>query len=146
MYVCMYIWCFRARQHLRSLAPVMNADDNDGQMIFGDVGGLKLPDICLIGEEKPRKNLTQETCPDRGSNPGPLRDRRACYRLSHRGGPWQMPSSICNWCRRQMFLFLFHVFQLTNSLSFCFCWYQFHVFQVLGFKRTHVIWYCEPNG
>ena len=24
-----------------------------------------------------RKNLTQETCPDRGSNPGPLRDKRA---------------------------------------------------------------------
>ena len=48
--------------------------------------GVKLPDICLIGEEKPRKILTQETCPDRGSNPGPLRDRRACYRLLHSGG------------------------------------------------------------
>ena len=46
-------------------------DDDDGQMIFGDLGGLKLPDICLISEEKPRKNLTQETCPDRGSNLGP---------------------------------------------------------------------------
>ena len=45
--------------------------------------GLKLPDICLTGEEKPRKNLSQETCPDRGSIPGPLRDRRACYRLAH---------------------------------------------------------------
>ena len=53
---------------------MMMMDDNDGQMIFGDIGGLKLPDICLTGEEKPRKNLTQETCPDRGSNPGPLRD------------------------------------------------------------------------
>ena len=61
-------------------------DDNDGQMIFGDLGGLKLPDICLTSEEKPRKNLTQETCPDRGSNPGPLRDRRACCRLAHSGG------------------------------------------------------------
>ena len=49
----------------------MSMDDNDGQMIFGDVECLKLPDICLTGEEKPRKNLTQETCPDRGSNPGP---------------------------------------------------------------------------
>ena len=64
----------------------MMIDDNDGQMIFGDLVGLKLPDICLTGEEKPRKNLTQETCPDRGSNPGPLRDRRACYRLLHRSG------------------------------------------------------------
>ena len=33
-----------------------------------------------------RKNLTQETCPDRGSNPGPLRERRACYRLPQGGG------------------------------------------------------------
>ena len=65
---------------------MMMSDDNEGQMIFGDHGGLKLPDICLTGEEKPRKNLTQETCPDRGLNPGPLRDRRACYRLAHKGG------------------------------------------------------------
>ena len=61
-------------------------DDCDGQMIFGDLGGLKFPGICLTGEENPRKNLTQETCPDRGSNPGPLRDKRACYRLLHSGG------------------------------------------------------------
>ena len=63
----------------------MIMDDNDGQMIFGDLGGLKL-DICLTGKEKPRKNLTQETCADRGSNPGPLRDRRACYRQILSGG------------------------------------------------------------
>ena len=62
-------------------------DENDGQMTFGDFGGLKRPDICLTGEKKPWKNLTQETCPDRESNPGPLRDRRACYRLAHSGGP-----------------------------------------------------------
>ena len=55
-------------------------------MIIGDLVGLKFPDICLTDEEKPRKNPTQETCPDRGSNPGPLRDRRACYHLSHSGG------------------------------------------------------------
>ena len=61
-------------------------DDYDGQMIFGDLVDLKLPEICLTGEEKPRTNLTQETCPERGSNPGPLRDRRACYRLFHSGG------------------------------------------------------------
>ena len=29
-------------------------------MIFGDLVGLKLPDICLTGEEKPQKNLTQK--------------------------------------------------------------------------------------
>ena len=61
-------------------------DDDDGQMIFGDLGGLKFPDICLTGEKKPRKILTQETCPDRGSNPGPLRDKRACCHLLHSGG------------------------------------------------------------
>ena len=52
----------------------------------GNNGGLKLLDICLTGKEKPRENLTQETCPDRGLNPGPLRDRRACYRLLHSEG------------------------------------------------------------
>ena len=48
---------------------MMSDDHNDGQMIFGDLGDIKLPNICLTDEEKPRKNLTQETCPDRGSNP-----------------------------------------------------------------------------
>ena len=35
-------------------------DDNDGQMIFGDLGGLKLPDICLTGEENPEKTSTRK--------------------------------------------------------------------------------------
>ena len=61
-------------------------NDYGGQMIFGDLVGLKFPDICLTGEEEPRKNLTQDTCPDRGSNPGPLRDGRTCYCLFHSGG------------------------------------------------------------
>ena len=65
---------------------MMSDDDNDDQMIFGGLRGLKLPVIRLTGEENPRKNLAQETCPDRGSNPSPLRDRRACYRLAHSGG------------------------------------------------------------
>ena len=60
-------------------------DDYDGQMIFGDLMGLKLPDICLTGDET-RKNLTQETCPERESNPGLLRDRRAWYCLFHSAG------------------------------------------------------------
>ena len=61
-------------------------NDNDSQIIYGDLGGLKLPDICLTGEEKPRKNLTQETFPNWGSNLGPLHDRRACYHLAHSSG------------------------------------------------------------
>ena len=51
-------------QYLRSLAPVMNDDDNDDQMIFGDLGGLKLPDICLTGEEKtPKKTSPRKLVP-----------------------------------------------------------------------------------
>ena len=71
---------------------MIDDDDNDGQIIFGDLGGLKLPDICLTGEKNPRKNLSQETCPDRGSNPGPLRDRRACChnRLKKLSGSGQL--------------------------------------------------------
>ena len=65
----------------------MMMDDYGGQMIFEDLVGLKLPDIRLTGEEKPRKNLTQETCPDRGSNLGPLRNRHICYCLLHNSGP-----------------------------------------------------------
>ena len=38
----------------------MSMSDNDDQMIFGD---LKLPDICLTGEEKPRKNITRKLVP-----------------------------------------------------------------------------------
>ena len=100
----MYIGGFRARQLLRSLAPVikMIMDDDDGQMIFGDLMGLKRPDIRLTDEEKPRKNLTQEICPDRGSNPGPLHDRRACYHPFHSGelgaiwGMGMLSSCICS--------------------------------------------------
>ena len=75
----------------------MIMDDYDGHMMFGDLVGLKLPDIRLKGEEKPRKNLTQETCPDRESNPGPLRGKRACYHLLHSGGPEDVniPSYQC---------------------------------------------------
>ena len=82
----------------------MNTDVYDGQMIFGDLVGLKLPDICLTGEKKKtrKKNLTQENCPDRGSNPGSLRDRRACYRLLYSGG--RNISSLNNFVKKKNFL------------------------------------------
>ena len=38
-------------------------DDNDGQMIFGDLEGLKLPDICFTGEEKPEKSSPKKLVP-----------------------------------------------------------------------------------
>ena len=63
------------------------------------LGGLKFADICLTGEEKPRKNLTQETCPNRGSNPGPLHDKRACYHLLH-------SSELANFLFGKMFGFI----------------------------------------
>ena len=42
---------------------MMSDDDNDGQMIFGDLGGLKLPDICLAGEENPEKTSPRKLVP-----------------------------------------------------------------------------------
>ena len=42
---------------------MMSDDDNDGQMIFGDLGGLKLPDMCLTGEEKPQKTAAKKLVP-----------------------------------------------------------------------------------
>ena len=69
--------------HIHSKKVDMRKMIMTAKMIFGDLVGLKLSDICVIREENPRKNLTQETCPDLRSNPGPLRDRR----LLHCGGP-----------------------------------------------------------
>ena len=83
--------------------------DYDGQMIFGDLVGLKLPDICLKGEETPRKNLTQETCPDRRSNPGPLRDKRAWYRLLHSGGRTNFNCYLKSYWNEYHFLLLLQV-------------------------------------
>ena len=63
MYVC--IFGFKGASISKDIGArnEMMMDDYDGQMIFWDLVGLKLPDIRLAGEEKPRKNLTQETCP-----------------------------------------------------------------------------------
>ena len=41
----------------------MMMDDNDGQMIFGDLVGLKLPDIRLTGEENPEKTSPRKLVP-----------------------------------------------------------------------------------
>ena len=42
---------------------MMIDDGNDGQMLFGDLGGLKLPDICLTGEENPEKTSPRKLVP-----------------------------------------------------------------------------------
>ena len=45
-------------------------DEDDGQMIFGDLGGLKFSDICLTGEEKPRKKPHPGNLSRPGIEPG----------------------------------------------------------------------------
>ena len=49
----------------------MMMDDYDGQMIFGDLVGLKLPDIRLTGEEKLRKKPHPGNLTRPGIEPGP---------------------------------------------------------------------------
>ena len=86
MYVCIFGFKGAPTSQVIGARNVMMMDDYGGQMIVGDLVGLKLPAIRLTGEEKTRKNLTQETSLNRGSNPGSLRDKRACYHLFHSGG------------------------------------------------------------
>ena len=76
MEICVCIFGFKGASTSQVIGArnEMMMDDYDGHMIFGDLVGLKLHDIRLTGEEKLRINLIQETCPDRVSNPGPLRD------------------------------------------------------------------------
>ena len=98
----------RQRKHERQYTPSTHSaiptrliwnDDDDGQMILGDLGGLKFPEICLTGEEKPRKKPHPGNLSRPGSNPGPLRDKRTCYYLLHSGGPvawlWENISKLC---------------------------------------------------
>ena len=78
----LYIWGVRVRQHLRSLAPVMNEywwlwRPNDIRGPWGPKASWHLS----YRWGKTPKNLTQETCPHQGSNPGPLCDKRTCYHL-----------------------------------------------------------------
>ena len=49
----------------------MMMDDYDGQMIFGDLVGLKLPDIRLTDEEKSRKKPHSGNLSRPGIEPGP---------------------------------------------------------------------------
>ena len=64
------------RQHTPSTHPVIPTrriwnDEYDGQKIVGDFGGLKFPDICLTGEEKPRKKPHPGNLSRPGIEPGP---------------------------------------------------------------------------
>ena len=50
---------------------MMSDDDNDVQMVFGELGGIKLPDSCLTGEEKPRKKPHPGKLSRPGNEPEP---------------------------------------------------------------------------
>ena len=63
MYVCIFGFKGTSTYKVIGARNEMMMDDYDGQMIFWDLVGLKLPDIRLTGEENPRKNLAQETDP-----------------------------------------------------------------------------------
>ena len=56
-----------------SVIPTMRIwnDDYEGQVIFGDLVCLKFPDICLTGEEKPRKKPHPGNLARPGIEPGP---------------------------------------------------------------------------
>ena len=41
----------------------MSIDDNDGQMIFGDLGGLKLPEFVLQVRKNPEKTSPRKLVP-----------------------------------------------------------------------------------
>ena len=49
----------------------MTDDGNDGQMIFGNLGGLRLPDICLTGDENPEKTSPRKLVPTGGRTLAP---------------------------------------------------------------------------
>ena len=87
-------WSAQCRGHLRDSTNMKVIHTNKANIEWwlrrpNDIRGSWGPKVSWLlsySEEKPRKNLNQETCPDRGSNPGPLRDKRACYHLLHSGG------------------------------------------------------------
>ena len=103
----MYVWGFRVRQHLRSLAPVMNDDDNDGQMIFEDLGGPKASrHLSYRWGKTPKKphpgNLFRPGI-EPGSTawqacmlpPGPQRWTTTLVGTEHHHSSWQCKESHC---------------------------------------------------
>ena len=71
---------------------MMSDDENDGQMIFGDLGGLKLPDIRLTGEEKPEKTSPRKPVPTGD------RTRARCVTGAHAAAwPTAGDGTHCQW-------------------------------------------------
>ena len=70
----------RQHKHERQYTPSIHSviptrriwnDDYDGQMILGDLGGLKFPDICLTGGKKTPKKPHPGNLSRPGIEPGP---------------------------------------------------------------------------
>ena len=84
--------------------------------------GPKAPWHLSYRWRKPRKNLAQETCPDRESNPGPLRDRCACYRLLHSGFRIRQHQSG-HWCPYEWFVTIMIANDIRGWMGPKFSWH-----------------------
>ena len=58
-------WRYTFFTHLFILTRRIWNNDYDGQMIFGGLVGLKLPDICLTSEKNPEKTSPRKLVPTR---------------------------------------------------------------------------------
>ena len=63
MYVCIFGFKGASTSKVIGARNEVMMDDYDGQMIFGDLVGLKLPDIRLTGEENPEKTSPRKLVP-----------------------------------------------------------------------------------
>ena len=70
VYMCIFGFKGASTSKVIGARNEMMRDGYDGQMIFGDLVGLKLPDIRLTGEEKPRKKPHTGNLPRPGIEPG----------------------------------------------------------------------------
>ena len=76
----------------------MSMDDIDGQMIFGDLVGLKLPDICLTDEEKHKKKPHLGNLSQPGIEPGPAAWQARMLPLA----PQRWTEKVCNAAKEQL--------------------------------------------
>ena len=63
MYICIFGFKGMSTSKIIGTRNERIMDDYDGQMMFGDLVGLKFPDFRLSGEEKPRKTSPRKLVP-----------------------------------------------------------------------------------
>ena len=63
MYGCIFGFKGASTSQVIGARNEMMMDDYDGQIIFGDLVGLKLPDTRFTGEEKPRETSPRKLLP-----------------------------------------------------------------------------------